>query len=525
MSEDSSFQKKLQELINKKKIKDSTKEPTKENHVKRALSKHREKSKKTEASEIEDYESEEEYDEVHSSLPQRKVKNKSNLDKKDAINSGEFETDSGIVGVDRISSYDFMPAKFLHFSTDKFGVSNNMEKNPYLELKEVALSSNYDMSDRIQATRYMSKIPVYKIENHIVEAIISILKEESYPIDERYKFFTTQDKSLWFKEIVTYPCHEFFFNNMYPPKTPIIYRILSAQFLIQNQSTLFEHWLTNAKNAEKYLIDIAEDKTMSVNFRAECSDILMRLATMEGRIIGRNVINELGDLYLKNKARTVYTNAENVHTTEIEESVIKTIEYLSKNIVSTNKSLDDIREKILFYTRDYKGTEGDKRKKHIESAFNRIVIDTAKYVGLTTAEILMLVFEKMNISPSKVELEKRLVQELEEMDQTCSSGHVSRIVNILSGFVEEVQPVTISIKDQIRGNVFGRLNAYLRQLPMEQQNEILAEMTGSEKDLLTEFVISYSPYQEMYKEFVGSFISKEEFEITFNKAIKDYTGE
>ncbi len=37
---------------------------------------------------------------------------------------------------------------------------------------------------------------------------------------------------------------------------------------------------------------------------------------------------------------------------------------------------------------------------------------------------------------NKVELEKRLIEEMREMNNTCSSGYLTRFANIFSGFLE-----------------------------------------------------------------------------------------
>ena len=49
------------------------------------------------------------------------------------------------------------------------------------------------------------------------------------------------------------------------------------------------------------------------------------------------------------------------------------------------------------------------------------------------------------------------------MSGTCSSGFVSRLVNCLSGFGDDIT-VGISFEEQLIGNFIGRLNAYIRKI-------------------------------------------------------------
>ena len=62
----------------------------------------------------------------------------------------------------------------------------------------------------------------------------------------------------------------------------------------------------------------------------------------------------------------------------------------------------------------------------------------------------------------KQEMIKRLIEELEEMSQTCSTGYVTRLINSISGFGEF--NIRISFEDQITSNFTGRLNARIRAI-------------------------------------------------------------
>jgi hypothetical protein len=59
----------------------------------------------------------------------------------------------------------------------------------------------------------------------------------------------------------------------------------------------------------------------------------------------------------------------------------------------------------------------------------------------------------------------RLIEELEDMSGTCSSGFLSRLINTISGFGDFT--LRISFTDQIISNFVGRLNYYARKITDE----------------------------------------------------------
>jgi hypothetical protein len=58
---------------------------------------------------------------------------------------------------------------------------------------------------------------------------------------------------------------------------------------------------------------------------------------------------------------------------------------------------------------------------------------------------------------------KRLFEELEDMSGTCSSGFLSRLVNVVSGFDENLS-IRISWQDQIISNFVARLNSLAQKI-------------------------------------------------------------
>lgn len=95
-------------------------------------------------------------------------------------------------------------------------------------------------------------------------------------------------------------------------------------------------------------------------------------------------------------------------------------------------------------------------------SLNRIEIDRSTYLGSTLSRILVKIWSYILSNEFKDELIKRLLQELEEMSGTCSSGFIGRLINTLSGFGDLT--INISFEDQLVSNFIGRLNSYTRKI-------------------------------------------------------------
>ena len=384
--------------------------------------------------------------------------------------------------------------------------------------------------DRTLAVRYMDKIPhIYRVPN-CIEAAICIVSDKQYNFEDRYRFFANNEKLVKLSYEVVNSCHRYVYDNfesLSDHKLPLTYKILSAQYHL----TQFPSDTYDVEGVQKFLLDIARDKDTEINYRAEAADILDRTGYGDYKRLGREVINELGDLYNDNQRKTIYTNLQNVHDVTVTKKVIDTLRQLmntttkeaSESTLTTSNFLTDNNSGDI-YTRIIELTREDNRKDSIIESFQRILIDTAKYEGLNMVDILLLVWEKICSSDSKPELEKRLLDELHEMDKTCSSGHLSRIINVLSGFFDDIQPVKISFPDQLRTNVFARYTTAMRSLGQHEQDTILQEMTSEDKPTIEDFIFSYSPIDELREEFVPEYMTLEEFEVCFRQAERNFFG-
>ena len=329
-------------------------------------------------------------------------------------------------------------------------------------------------------------------------------------------------------------------NFLQNGENEIHYRNLSGQYLLQKYPHIDEQ---KKEGIENTLLSFAHDQLLDENLRADAADILLQLGSPENQKISRRIINELGAG--GQRYYTIYENSQNVHSKEVESSVAEILEFLTtlpllkvdkKGIDFTfvKKTIEDImREekeshvKSKQHTKDYcihcgndletyirigkkiycNNTCLNEEKKHkkINKSLERIQLDRALYSKFnnTLENVLVKLWTYITDHEHETEMKKRLLEELEDMSGTCSSGFLSRLVNVLSGFGDF--SVRISWEDQITGNLTGRINAQIRKitekesifckkfsdiviLKLQTSGEII-EICKALKDITTETIV------------------------------------
>lgn len=411
----------------------------------------------------------------------------------------------------------YFPAEF-HGITRSEATETKSAGEAFSALQRIAVDPEMPKEDRFLAVRYMAKIPLEQRIKRVVETAITIINDERYPIEDRYYFFSNSEKMIRFDGWTTLALHLYYYGHF---PQPLLYKVFSAQYLLQHWTVEFSKKTEITKEKiEEFLIGLATDKEMSINIRSEAADILIRHGK---EAIGRAVILELGDSYTENKLKSIYSNSQNVHDRSISDSIIKYLRNLTREFygeLKEDSTFDHIFEEMK------KIPEEARREKIIQS-LKIILLDTAKYEGLTLREIAIIVWKKILASDSREELKIRLSEELYEMNNTCSTGYLSRLLNVLSGFIPE-SVVSISYSEQLRNNVFARLNREMKTLSQADRDQIILELSEppeGEKTAVQEFIIDYSPREELYREFVDAkLMAKDEFETTYQKAVREYAG-
>lgn len=193
--------------------------------------------------------------------------------------------------------------------------------------------------------------------------------------------------------------------------------------------------------------------------------------------------------------RTVFSDGQNVHNTEINESVLKSAQQLIKDFKPTSR--------ISF---DYSLLQGMKPEKSvkIEGAIHRLMTDPTVFkYNITPYDTLQSLLSFIAQHKDKNELNKRLIEELGEMYSLCISGHISRLINVIQGFTDTMK-INISINDEI----YAKINHIMQQeiMATENNDDILEAFDSDDKTPLIVFctLVMKKKMNDIYFEYKDS---------------------
>lgn len=299
---------------------------------------------------------------------------------------------------------------------------------------------NNKLISNLYTSKYKPSLDNQNFWNNIInnyikyDDIINIYKQKIKPIKKCKIDYFIKNAHL-----------SFLFNQ----QNSTYYQILSAQYLLKN----VELSIDEIQKIELKILDFSSNSNLEYNRRADAADVILKFGTDFNKKIAIQIIKQLGEI--NGTVKTIYDNAQNVHINEIDKSIEDILAQLSdiNIIVDFDTIKTDIKQKT--------------KSKNVSFALNRIYIDKSLYskYNYTLLNILLKIYNYIANHQNKQikqQLYQRLIEELEEMSDTCSSGFASRLVNVLSGFDDF--NLKISFEQQIISNFSGRLNAFARKI-------------------------------------------------------------
>lgn len=389
---------------------------------------------------------------------------------------------------------------------------------------------------RVDASRYLLYSEIDENVLAAKRAILKFIDTKEYPSEYRYNIissfntktglftlFNATRLDVKYSEKFLYKLQNKFFWNKKNGRE----RILSGQHMLSMSEK-------NVSDKEKRkiieeLFDIAEngiDGNMDENIRADAVDVIVRLGNARELIMAQQMLGQLGERGKK----TMYHDKQNIHDSSINKSVNEYIEQLG-NTTEDVENFQNVHTEIskIIYSSEFKSADRIKAFKSL----NRISIDTATFTkkNLTTAEVCAHIWRLINKhKPEEIEqLKKRLVEEMIDMADTCSTGHVGRLVNVLSGYDFALK---ISWEEQVNSNISARLETRIKNIKDEElQEKIVVGMSENcedeDRDAYIKFIEenAKSLKEELYKEFVEEgYINSKQFEKYFESGIKNFVS-
>jgi hypothetical protein len=413
---------------------------------------------------------------------------------------------------------------------------NSLNINDYLSrLLSFCKSKSTSITDKERALDRLSTFPHKNINGIIVEAIMSIMTDDTIDITRRYNLI--RNNKSYNKEIYT-RIHTFCFNNYNPPRCDISFKINSARYLLLNCS----RGEIQYRDITNFIYRTSNDNRTTSTIRSECKDILNRIGFVEEvkeedevniqrmyeqqqRLLDREMVEpQRRKLVMR---RTVYEDGQNVHQSSINDSVKETIKDLHKeygSIISPNDRTRLLSEVSVRITTLKKRLNDPISVAQINGSFDRIMTDTSIFECNTTlADILIMIYYKIKNSQHVEELESRLIEELIEMNGKCATGHLSRLINVLSGFYEGV--IKISFEEQIKNYIYNHYNRLLSTIDSDDLLSQIIEDDISKKNELMKVINNNSIELSLKTEFVDSgFVSSDDFTKWYKKSINSYCG-
>ena len=179
---------------------------------------------------------------------------------------------------------------------------------------------------------------------------------------------------------------------------------------------------------------------------------------------------------------SVYNDQQNVHNTQINDSVWKNIKILQEEFNEfpiTDEDCESMKRLLKF---GYNHHSAIQRIETDRSIFSRDNLT----INLKT--LLKYIFSYISRQPENTqqELFKRFLEEVQDMSGTCASGHLSRLINVLVGYHPLIN-IEISEHERIK----AAFNNLLQKMVLNETNSdlLLDEITEpSPNNLFVNFI-------------------------------------
>jgi hypothetical protein len=413
--------------------------------------------------------------------------------------------------------YTYLPSNFLGLDLKKLGSTTN---NIFYVLKSRVDSIDTSFEDRTQGVRYLMRSPYIKAIHETTQSVIKIIDWDSYDVYSRYIFFSTNEKYLRLNDFIVQDIHPHWFSVASEKKHPLELTLLSCRYLLRtlNPGNALRHSIL------EFILDQIESTEISENLKGDSCDILITCG--EGDEI------DYGEACLKKLIKQQTSNPENlynsqsVHNSSFVESAVKILRELRKSY-TPDKTIDFLKEMIQV---------PQEHTEKVNKFFYRALTDTTKFDVYTILDCLYLVGKKIQevTGDSYITCLNRLIEEILDAQDTCSTGYLVRIVNVLSGIIEGSEfSLKLDPRQELKQVINTRLSDILQSTPIAQRTTILDAIDKLSTDPededslydIKQFVNYSMLYDDLQIDYINQgLLNDEDFNSVWNTCIFNYFG-
>jgi hypothetical protein len=246
----------------------------------------------------------------------------------------------------------------------------------------------------------------------------------------------------------------------------------------------------------------------------EIADIFIRSSRHQR---GEQMLNLIRDIEAgqdsKNKIKTIYQDTQNVHDGTLNANVKKVCQYLIKHTGALNFDKDQVVEELKSISK--KAPIYDDAI--VDKTLDRIIMETTIFESFTLYQLFSNIWQFIITHKNKEDIQLRLIEELHEMHNYCTTGHLSRLINTIQGYSDDPElQIKISSVDQIKSSVKSYINKCIESAP----EDIMDNMLDEDNTKFLTFVISLT--NKNIDTWVNDY--GEEVKSLLADIVKDYTG-
>lgn len=359
---------------------------------------------------------------------------------------------------------------------------------------------------------------LYNLDNdRFLELFIEFLYDRSILDEFRYKALRVNNGKVPYDTLLSI-LYEWIFDETIGVRT----RILACQQFLdvtavtkgRNDDIARKHKSVMGQLVCFYRVEKYDERA-----RADAADIVLNIVdeSTDGKEQKQDALDTLMTLG-GGRDRNVYTNTENVHLVLSDANdLFRCIEFL--------KSDEDTLYELGVIVKELEKSGLIDDKERFEKAMYRIEVDSSTFKNdkeeLRLSDVFIRLYTFIRKHEYSEELTKRLVEELLDSSNTCTSGYIFRLINVLSGGYVDGIHIAFNWEDEMHASLEARLLKAMKDARFEDIGQELLEIDIENKPHIRDYVRNQllSIREGMYNEY-HSLMDDTDFDLNFCKALK-----